>query len=165
MLTSAQIDYAVTTRARVQISPTNGWAAGTIGIAMGYNNAYGTIKVGFIDADGQYTGDYTKVSYKDVSLVTETSEKIDNDLRNAGYLPAVTISGRTYGGFRIIPQVNGDTLVEYTIGNVVPQPPEDTHRDIVGVRIHRMEWLLSRKGHKVTVFEPETGTGFWLKIV
>lgn len=74
MLTSAQIDTAITNRARVQISPTHGWAAGTIGIAMGYNNAYGTIKVGFIDADGKYTGDYTKVSYKDVSLVPETPE-------------------------------------------------------------------------------------------
>lgn len=56
-----QIDQAVRTRARVRISERNGWAAGVEGIALGYRDLYDSFKVGFVDADGNYTGEYTTV--------------------------------------------------------------------------------------------------------
>lgn len=68
----SQTDQAVTTRAAVRISQNNGWAKGTNGIALGYNTYYDTIKVGFTDDNGQYTGEYTKVSRKHVDLANET---------------------------------------------------------------------------------------------
>jgi hypothetical protein len=52
----------VDTRAQVRITERSGYHKGTVGIALGYNAQYHTVKVGFIDADGNYTGDYTKVS-------------------------------------------------------------------------------------------------------
>lgn len=68
---ASQINKAVTTRAHVRISERNGWAAGVEGIALGFRNLYGTIKVGFVDANGDYTGEYTTVSYESVELVDE----------------------------------------------------------------------------------------------
>lgn len=66
---SNQINQAISTRARVQISERNGWAAGTEGLALGYSDLYDSVKVGFVDASGSYTGEYTKVSRTMVELV------------------------------------------------------------------------------------------------
>ncbi|MFJ8676832.1 hypothetical protein [Streptomyces sp. NPDC093589] len=63
-----QIDKAVSTRARVRISERLGWAAGMEGIAMGYRATYDSIKVGFVDTDGDYTGEYTTVPRKSVEM-------------------------------------------------------------------------------------------------
>ena len=52
---------AVVTRSRVRISNRNGWAQGIEGIALGYRPGWGSVKVGFIDDDGSYTGDWTVV--------------------------------------------------------------------------------------------------------
>jgi hypothetical protein len=68
---ASQIDKAVSSRALVRISKSNGWAAGVEGIALGFRNLYGNIKVGFVDANGDYTGEYTVVSYKSVELIAE----------------------------------------------------------------------------------------------
>ncbi|WP_329474227.1 hypothetical protein OIE75_41300 (plasmid) [Streptomyces sp. NBC_01723] len=74
---ASQIEKAVTTRARVQISKNNGWAAGVEGIAMGYRTTYDNIKVGFLDADGNYTGEYTTVPRTMAELAEEvTAEEI-----------------------------------------------------------------------------------------
>jgi hypothetical protein len=69
----AQIDQAVSTRARIRISKRNGWAAGLEGIAMGYRAAYDSIKVGFLDADGNYSGEYTTVPRTMLELVEEVA--------------------------------------------------------------------------------------------
>ena len=69
-MNARQIDQAVSTRARVRISERNGWAAGVEGIAMGYRATYDNIKVGFVDAGGNYTGEYTTVPRKSVELVS-----------------------------------------------------------------------------------------------
>jgi hypothetical protein len=70
---ASQIAKAVSTRARVRISERNGWAAGVEGIALGFRNLYGSIKVGFVDANGDYTGEYTVVSHESVELVEEAT--------------------------------------------------------------------------------------------
>lgn len=69
----AQIDQAVSTQARIRISNRNGWAAGVEGIAMGYRTSYDSIKVGFLDADGNYTGEYTTVPRTMLELVEEAT--------------------------------------------------------------------------------------------
>jgi hypothetical protein len=69
----AQIDQAVSTRARIRISERNGWAAGVEGIAMGYSSSYDSIKVGFLDADGNYTGEYTTVPRTMLELAEEAT--------------------------------------------------------------------------------------------
>lgn len=73
-MNASQIDTAVTTRARVRIRKNNGWAAGAEGIALGFRSLYGNIKVGFVDASGEYTGEYTMVPYESVDLVTEEED-------------------------------------------------------------------------------------------
>jgi hypothetical protein len=70
-MNASQIEKAVTTRARVRISKNNGWAAGVEGIALGFRNLYGNIKVGFVDANGDYTGEYTMVSHESVEMITD----------------------------------------------------------------------------------------------
>jgi hypothetical protein len=88
MLTSAQIDQAISTRALVRISDTHGWAPGVTGIAMGFRPNYGTIKIGFVDGNGKYTGEFTVVSYKSVELVEpmimEEFETVEIDEIKAG---------------------------------------------------------------------------------
>ena len=88
MLTSAQIDQAVSTRALVRISATHGWAPGVTGIAMGFRPAYGSIKIGFVDSKGAYTGEFTVVSHKSVELVEpmilEEFESIEIDQVKVG---------------------------------------------------------------------------------
>jgi hypothetical protein len=69
----AHIEQAVTTRARVRISKNNGWAASGEGIAMGYSASYDSIKVGFLDTDGNYTGDYTTVPRTMLELAEEAT--------------------------------------------------------------------------------------------
>ncbi|MFE2640234.1 hypothetical protein ACFXKF_36725 [Streptomyces scopuliridis] len=64
-----QIHEAVSTRAGVRISERNGWAAGVEGIAMGYRDNYDSLKVGFVDAEGKYTGEYTTVPRESVELI------------------------------------------------------------------------------------------------
>lgn len=73
-----QVDTAVSTRARVRISDTHGWAAGVEGIALGYHPNYNNLKVGFVDESGKYTGESTVVPVGSVDLIeiTEYSVKI-----------------------------------------------------------------------------------------
>jgi len=68
---ASQIEKAVSTRARVRIGKNNGWAAGVEGIALGFRSLYGNIKVGFVDADGDYAGEYTMVSHESVELIID----------------------------------------------------------------------------------------------
>ncbi len=76
---ASQIEKAVTTRARVRISKNNGWAAGVEGIAMGYRATYDNIKVGFVDAEGNYTGEYTMVPRSSVELIGEPEDAEQED--------------------------------------------------------------------------------------
>ena len=73
---ASQIDKAVTTRARVRISKNLGWAAGVEGIAMGYRSTYDNIKVGFVDAEGNYTGEYTMVPRNSVEMVEVAAAEV-----------------------------------------------------------------------------------------
>jgi len=76
-----QIDKAVSTRARVRISERNGYAKGHEGIAMGYRAAYDNIKIGFVDTNGQYTGEYTMVNIKHVDLITDDTTPTTTHVR------------------------------------------------------------------------------------
>lgn len=66
-----QIDKAVSTRARVRITDRNGWAKGAEGIAIGFRSLYSNIKVGFVDTNGSYTGEYTMVHYANVDIIED----------------------------------------------------------------------------------------------
>lgn len=68
---STQIDQAVSTRARVRIGERNGYHKGVEGIAMGFRSAYESIKVGFVDETGEYTGESTTVYFKHVELIED----------------------------------------------------------------------------------------------
>ncbi|MFC1420779.1 hypothetical protein [Streptacidiphilus cavernicola] len=74
MNTTREIGTAVTTRALVRITEGNGHHKGVAGIALGYNAQYDSIKVGFIDASGNYTGDYTTVAVQHVEVVESAPE-------------------------------------------------------------------------------------------
>lgn len=65
------VENLVNTRGQIKISERNGWAAGTVGIALGYNAQYDTVRVGFVDAEGVYTGEKTTVSRSMVEEVPE----------------------------------------------------------------------------------------------
>lgn len=67
---SKTLDQLISTRGRIKISHRNGWAAGVTGIALGFNTLYGNVKIGFIDDNGDYTGEYTKVSLSMVEVAT-----------------------------------------------------------------------------------------------
>lgn len=75
MLTYSQICQAVDTRAKVRVSERNGYHKGLIGIAMGYRDTYGSVKIGFLDENGNYTGDYTTVHADHVELVEPETEE------------------------------------------------------------------------------------------
>lgn len=65
------IDTAVANRSAVRITERSGHAVGMTGILMGYHDSYDTCKVGFVDADGKYTGEHTTVSRSAVDLLPE----------------------------------------------------------------------------------------------
>jgi hypothetical protein len=72
---NATLDKLIASRGMIKISDRNGWAAGTVGIAMGYRATYDNVKVGFVDAEGKYTGEYTMVSRTMVEEVPEEAAK------------------------------------------------------------------------------------------
>lgn len=67
-----RIDTAITNREIVKIGARAGHAQGLKGIALGYNAQYDTVKVGFVNESGEYTGEYTKVGAAHIEFVTET---------------------------------------------------------------------------------------------
>lgn len=67
-----RIDTAITNREIVKIGARAGHAQGLKGIALGYNANYDTVKVGFVNESGEYTGEYTKVGAAHIEFVAET---------------------------------------------------------------------------------------------
>lgn len=67
----AEAGQAVITRSKIRVNSNHGWAAGRVGIALGYNAQYNSVKVGFLDESGEYSGDYTRVPVGSVDLITE----------------------------------------------------------------------------------------------
>ncbi|MFI8830576.1 hypothetical protein ACIGPN_06060 [Streptomyces afghaniensis] len=67
----AEIDNLIADRGLIKISERNGWAQGVTGIALGYNAAYDTVRVGFIDAEGNYIGEKTTVARSMVESADE----------------------------------------------------------------------------------------------
>lgn len=66
-----QIDDAVTIRARVRVSERSGFHKGAEGIVLGFRPLYGTLKVGFTDDSGEYTGECTTVAFEHVDLIDD----------------------------------------------------------------------------------------------
>lgn len=56
-------------RTMIKVSDTHGWAAGKVGLYLGYNAQYDTVKVGFVNEAGEYTGEFTKVPRSAASVV------------------------------------------------------------------------------------------------
>jgi hypothetical protein len=116
MLTNSQIDQAITTRARIVIAEDNGYHKGLIGIALGYRPAYGNIKVGLIDTNGEYTGEYTVVSYKHVELAPEAAPSFE-PITAEQAATGDTVSFKVYGAQR-----RDDRFVQGTVVSVAPSP-------------------------------------------
>lgn len=80
-----QVSKAVADQARVRISERNDYHKGVEGIAVGFSPTYGNIKVGFLDENGEYSGDYTAVRYEHVELIDEAPiEARETTIRVAG---------------------------------------------------------------------------------
>ena len=172
MLTGTQLDQAVATRALVRITEDNGYHKGVVGIALGFRPTYGNVKIGFIDADGKYTGDYTVVSYKHVELMEEpeaveepeiTVEAVEQVLRAADFPHCVDPAGRKYGEFQVASLVSG-VRVTYSLGAAAAAMIPSMRRAAVAVQVDRCERVLSRLGYRVTVFEPDRGTRYALTV-
>lgn len=65
------IDNAIRNRSLVRITERSGHGKGLVGIALGYNAQYDSVKVGFVDDQGNYTGEYTKVGRSCVEILGE----------------------------------------------------------------------------------------------
>jgi len=63
------IHTAIRDRSAVRVSERHGWAAGLTGIAMGYGWLYDSVKVGFVDDAGRYTGEFTRVPSRAVEVL------------------------------------------------------------------------------------------------
>lgn len=63
------LSSAIVNRSTVRITDYSGHAVGLTGILLGYNAMYDSVKVGFVDQAGEYTGEYTKVSRKAVEPI------------------------------------------------------------------------------------------------
>jgi hypothetical protein len=85
-------------------------------------------------------------------------------LMNLGFLPVTRNNGITYGGFEVTREDNGDSRIVYVLATGADRFSTEVRRATVGSYISRMERELSRKGWKVTMFEPDTGTDFWLRV-
>lgn len=70
-----RIDNAIRNRETVAIGSGAGHAVGMRGIALGYNVQYDTVKVGFVNESGEYTGEYTKVGAAHIEFI-ETEEPV-----------------------------------------------------------------------------------------
>jgi flavodoxin len=85
---------------------------------------------------------------------------------NAGFAPHYKNPERpalVYGGFKVTREDNGDSKIVYVLGGYVGAP-ERENRKTVCEQMRLMEKALSRKGWKVTLFEPTEGADFWLKV-
>jgi hypothetical protein len=94
-----------------------------------------------------------------------TVDQIEQALMDAGFLPTTQRPGIVYGGFKITPEDNGDTKIVHVPGEFTGMRLDTTERrETVGRCISQMERELSRKGFRVTMFQPDEGADFWLKV-
>lgn len=70
-LSSTELGDAITSRARVRIGERAGHAQGLEGQLMGYSTKYHYVKVGFLDSEGEYTGESTVVNIRFTELVED----------------------------------------------------------------------------------------------
>lgn len=61
MNTMARLNTAIDNREIVRIGARAGRLVGTVGIALGYNANYHTVKIGFVDENGEYNGESTRI--------------------------------------------------------------------------------------------------------
>jgi hypothetical protein len=92
------------------------------------------------------------------------TQHTEQALMNLGFLPVTRNNGHTYGGFEVTREDNGDSKIVYVLATGTDSIPAPVRRTTVGAYISRMERELSRKGWKVTMFEPTEGADFWLKV-
>lgn len=169
MLTGTQLDKAIADRAQIRITEGSGYHKGVIGIAMGFRPAYGNVKVGFIDEDGLYTGDYTVVSYEHVELIERetpmlTTERIEQELMDAGFVPALQTDYMVAGGF-VVAEEGDRVVVTYLSSRYGSlEAPIGGQRSHVAYVMCQMERALSKLGHSVIMFEPEEGTEYRLTL-
>jgi hypothetical protein len=95
-----------------------------------------------------------------------TVETVEQALMDAGFAPTTHRPGIVYGGFKVTPEDDGVIKVTHVMGEYTGMrtTPIAHRRKNVGSAVSRMERELSRKGFKVTMFQPDEGTGFWLRV-
>lgn len=77
-MTWTELDNAIKTRSLVRVTD-RGYHKGLIGIALGYNASYHTVKVGLIDSDGKYIGEKTVVGAGCIELYTAAENSTTED--------------------------------------------------------------------------------------
>jgi hypothetical protein len=87
-----RLNAAIENREIVRVA--SGRIAGREGIALGYNAQYDTVKLGFIDENDQYTGEYTKVGRKEIEFVDATRTGA-YPVADAPVTPAMNTTTRT----------------------------------------------------------------------
>lgn len=70
-----RIDTAIKNREIVRIGDRAGHAVGEVGIALGYNAQYDSVKIGFVDDAGNYTGESTKIKANHVEFIDPVAVK------------------------------------------------------------------------------------------
>lgn len=93
------------------------------------------------------------------------TQHTEQALFDLGYVPAYTgTTGHTYGGFKVTEEENGDSKIVYVLSTGTDRLAIEARRSTVRSHMRNMERDLSRKGWKVTSFEPDTDLEFWLKV-
>lgn len=84
MHTMSEMTAAIRTRSAVRITNRSGHAKGMTGIAMGYNPSYHSVKVGFLNADGSYSGEYTKIGFDCIEIIADDTTDTEDATAPAG---------------------------------------------------------------------------------
>lgn len=119
---SKTIDKLISTRGLVKINDRNGWAAGVIGIALGFRPLYGNMKVGFVDDKGEYTGEYTMVP---LSMVEEVTAPVQPEPNVCGIRAGRSVERNTSRENIVCPR---------------PKGHGGLHRDTVMFISRRVQW-------------------------
>lgn len=107
-MTWTELDNAIKTRSLVRVTD-RGYHKGLIGIALGYNASYHTVKVGLIDSDGKYIGEKTVVGAGCIELYTAAENSTTED---AAPEATVHLIEDTIDGGAVIAAVRATTKTE-----------------------------------------------------
>lgn len=91
-----------------------------------------------------------------------TTEQVEQDLMDAGFVPHTRRGNVVYGGFRVAGE-DGKTVVSYVPGFVADMKPE-LAREIVAHHADQLERALSKR-YTVIMFVPDEGVAYRLTVL